>query len=160
MAGIGDELPDPHLAVLPGAQRRCDVVEHPVARSADLAEVLATADPALPEVLRGFATQPGVPRIALAIKCTPGATPQLRVAQARWQPLGLARADTAAAPAPAWRIPMLLRTPQARYRLMLDSAEATLTLPEPGCPAWACTQAGQPASGKVSVASALSSISR
>ena len=103
-------------------------------RSSDFAEVLAAADTALPQVLRGYSTQPGLPRISLSVVCTPGSPAQLRLAQSPWQPLGLARPE--AATTTTWRIPMVLRTAQARYRLMLDSTDATLTLPEPGCPAW------------------------
>ena len=39
VAGVGDELPYPRLALLPGVQRGTDVVEHPVERGADLADL-------------------------------------------------------------------------------------------------------------------------
>ena len=39
VAGVGDELAQLHLAVLPGLQRRADVVEHVVERRPDLADL-------------------------------------------------------------------------------------------------------------------------
>ena len=37
--GVGDELPHPRLALLPGGERRRDVAEHAVERRADLADL-------------------------------------------------------------------------------------------------------------------------
>ena len=39
VAGIGDELPNPHLAGVPRRQRAGDAVEHPVQRRAELADL-------------------------------------------------------------------------------------------------------------------------
>ena len=39
VAGVGDELPDPHLAGVPRRQRAGDAVEHPVQRRAELADL-------------------------------------------------------------------------------------------------------------------------
>ena len=39
MAGVRDELPHPHLALLPRVQRRTDVPQHPVERRADLTDL-------------------------------------------------------------------------------------------------------------------------
>lgn len=39
VTGVGDELPDPRLALLPCVQRPVDVIEHPVERGTDLADL-------------------------------------------------------------------------------------------------------------------------
>ena len=39
VAGVGDELPHPRLAGLPGGQRAGDAVQHPVQRGAELADL-------------------------------------------------------------------------------------------------------------------------
>ena len=39
VAGVGDELPNPHLAGVPRRQRSGDAVEHPVQRGAELADL-------------------------------------------------------------------------------------------------------------------------
>ena len=39
MAGVRNELPDPHLRCLPGSERLGDVVKHPVHRGADLTDL-------------------------------------------------------------------------------------------------------------------------
>ena len=39
VAGVGDELPYPRLAGVPGRQRAGDAVEHPVQRRAELADL-------------------------------------------------------------------------------------------------------------------------
>ena len=48
VAGVGDELAQPHLAVLAGLQRGADVVEHLVERGADLADLGARVGVAAP----------------------------------------------------------------------------------------------------------------
>jgi alanyl aminopeptidase len=102
------------------------------AASADFFAALAVDDPGLPVALRSFTTQPGIPRIGVALQCE-GAAPRLQITQSRLLPLG---SPGASSPAPRWQVPLRLRTPAGDSRLLLTAPEATLTLPDSQCPAW------------------------
>ena len=108
------------------------------ATSADFFNALAVDDPTLPDALRSFTRQPGIPRLSVALLCD-GGPPRLQLAQSRLLPLG--SAASGAAP-PRWHLPLLLRTPAGTSRLLMTEAEATLPLPDATCPAWVLANAG------------------
>ena len=123
----------------------------------DFAAALAVEDAALPDALRSFTHQPGIPRISAELLCGNG-PPRLRLAQSRLLALGsAATADTpdqarSAAPALAqtkpstpaarWQVPLLIQTPAGIRRLLLDAASATVDLPDADCPAWVQANSG------------------
>ena len=108
------------------------------ATSADFFNALAVDDPTLPDAMRSFTRQPGIPRLSVALRCDDG-PPRLQLAQSRLLPLGSAAGG--AAP-PRWQLPLLLRTPAGTSRLLMTEAEATLPLPDATCPAWVLANAG------------------
>ncbi len=113
----------------------------------DFAAALAVEDSTLPAALRSFTHQPGIPRIAVELLCSDG-PPRLQLSQSRLLALGSVAASgvrgdaPAALPAASWQVPMLIRTPAGTTRLLLDSADATLALPDTDCPAWVQANAG------------------
>ena len=131
----------------------------------DFLAALAVDDPALPDALRSFTQQPGIPRIQADLLCGDG-PPRLRLRQSRLLALGSAvAASTASGPAGAgaasgpgkarmvsdpasagtaslWQVPMLIRTPAGLSRLLLTTPEATLALPDATCPPWVQANAG------------------
>ena len=131
----------------------------------DFLAALAVEDPTLPEALRSFTQQPGIPRIQADLLCSDG-PPRLRLRQSRLLALGsAAAAGTASGPAQAgaasgpakapvasdpasagmaslWQVPMLIRTPAGLSRLLLTTPEATLALPDATCPPWVQANAG------------------
>ena len=128
------------------------------ANANDFAAALAAEDATLPDALRSFTQQPGIPRVGARLLCGNG-PPQLLLAQSRLLALGsVAAADSAAPtqtavaaqakpPAPAaptslWQVPMLIQTPAGTRRLLLDAASATVDLPDAGCPAWVQANSG------------------
>ncbi|MBI5257502.1 MAG: M1 family metallopeptidase [Burkholderiales bacterium] len=108
------------------------------ATAEDFMQALGAQDPALPEVLRSFTQQPGIPRVAVSLQCGEG-PPQLLLRQSRLLALAPARAP---GPAPLWRVPMLIRTPAGLTRHLLDAPEARVALPDTECPAWVQANAG------------------
>lgn len=104
----------------------------------DFFAALAAASPtpaeaALPAAIRSFTTQPGIPLLSATLLCEAGQPPQLKLAQSRLLPLG---SPAVAGPSARWQIPIRLRTPAGITRTLLDSAEATVALPDADCPAW------------------------
>ena len=106
------------------------------ATSDDFFQALAAADPALPEAVRSFTRQGGIPRLAVTLLCE-GGPPRLQLAQSRLLPLG-----SPAAPGQRWQLPLQVRTPAGTSRLLMTEAEATLALPDADCPAWVQANAG------------------
>ncbi len=106
------------------------------ASSADFFQALAAADPALPDAVRSFTRQGGIPKLAVTLQCDGGA-PRLQLAQSRLLPLG-----SPAAPGQRWQLPLRVRTPAGSSRLLMTEAEATLPLPDTDCPAWVQANAG------------------
>ncbi|MEK8052084.1 M1 family aminopeptidase [Ideonella sp. DXS22W] len=128
------------------------------ATSADFFAALAAATPAdaaLPAALRSFTTQPGIPLLRATLLCEPGQPPQLRLAQSRLLPLG---SPAPAGPPTRWQIPVRLRTPAGTTRTLLDAVEATVALPDAGCPAW--VNANAEGSGYYRVAYAADGLAR
>ncbi len=127
----------------------------------DFAAALAVEDASVPAALRSFTHQPGIPRVAVELLCGEG-PPRLRLSQSRLLALGPAAASgqpaaaptgssasmpatampAAALPAASWQVPMLIRSPAGTTRLLLDSAGATLALPDAECPAWVQANTG------------------
>ena len=103
------------------------------ATAADFSAALAVDDPSLPEALRSFTHQPGIPRVAVDILCDAG-PPRLRLRQSRL--LALGSAGGAHTDAARWQVPMVIRTPGGSSRLILGDAEAEHRLPDADCPAW------------------------
>ncbi len=97
---------------------------------------LGAADPTLPDAVRSFTRQGGIPRLAVRLVCD-GGPPRLLLSQSRLLPLG-----AAAAPAQRWQLPLRVRTPAGSSRLLMTEAEATLPLPDADCPAWVQANAG------------------
>ena len=110
-----------------------------LASSADFYAALGEEDPALPDALRSFTTQPGIPRLQVRLHCGDG-PPRLELAQSRLLPLGAPA--TAAAAAQRWQLPLRLRTPEGDWRLLMTGPQATLTLAPP--PAAAGTASAPP----------------
>jgi alanyl aminopeptidase len=104
----------------------------------DFFQALAGDDPALPAALRSFTRQGGIPRVRLTLRCDDG-PPRLQLAQSRLLPLGSSGGDAADQ---RWQLPLLLRTPAGRSRLLMTDGEATLALPDTACPAWVLANAG------------------
>ena len=113
----------------------------------DFLAALAVQDPALPDALRSFTQQPGIPRIQADLLCSDG-PPRLRLRQSRLLALGSAAgAGAAGGPAKAghtslWQVPMHIRTPAGLSRLLFKDAETTLALPDANCPAWVQANVG------------------
>ncbi|HSW04774.1 M1 family metallopeptidase [Aquabacterium sp.] len=116
----------------------------------DFLAALGSQDPALPAALRSFTAQPGLPRVAVTLQCDEG-PPRLQLRQSRLLPLP--GNDTSAPP--LWQIPMLIRTPAGSTRLLFDSREAALALPDTACPAWVQANAGGVGYYRVAYAPAL-----
>jgi alanyl aminopeptidase len=118
------------------------------ATSDDFFNALAVDDPALPQALRSFTRQPGIPLVTATLVCDDG-PPRLHLAQSRLLPLGshgsIAVGGQASAPGaatPRWQLPLLVRSPAGSHRLLLTEATGTLTLPDAACPAWLVLNAG------------------
>ena len=109
------------------------------ATAADFSAALAVDDPALPDALRSFTHQPGIPRVAVAILCDAG-PPRLRLRQTRLLALGSTAAATA--DAARWQVPMVIRTPGGSSGLILAEPEQEHRLPDADCPAWVQANAG------------------
>ena len=103
------------------------------ATAADFSAALAPDEPALPDALRSFTHQPGIPRVAVSLLCGDG-PPRLRLQQSRLLALGSAGPGSAASP--LWQVPMVIRTPGGSSGVWLTTAEAEHRLPDAGCPAW------------------------
>ncbi len=129
-----------------GAERFRDGVRRYIGRhangnasSADFFAALAESDATVPDMLRSFTRQAGVPLLRVALHCDGGAPPRLELQQSRLLPLG---SSGVAGPAQRWQLPLLLRTPAGPARLLMRDAQATLRLPGTGCPAWVQANAG------------------
>lgn len=141
------------------------------ATSADFFQALATADPALPDALRSFTRQGGIPRLAVRLLCDGGA-PRLQLAQSRLLPIGstgesmdgsslgspAGAAAAAGQASPLWQLPLRVRTPAGNSQLLMTTADATLALPDTECPAW--VQANVDGSGYWRVAYADDGLAR
>jgi cytosol alanyl aminopeptidase len=111
--------------------------------------------PGTEAAMRSFLEQPGVPRIAAALECKPGAPAKLRLSQRRALPAGTAD------PTPRlWKLPVCVRFGDQRAHracTQLDAAEGELVLggptpaavsgasPRPGAATPAATAATAPA---------------
>ena len=107
------------------------------ATAADFSAALALDDPALPDALRSFTHQAGIPRVAVDILCSDG-PPRLRLRQSRLLALGSVGGAVGAntADAARWQLPMVVRTPGGSSGLLLTETEAEHRLPDATCPAW------------------------
>lgn len=106
------------------------------ATSADFFAALASASPddaALPAAIRSFTRQPGIPLLRATLQCEAGQPPQLQLAQSRLLPLG---SPASTGPATRWQIPVRVRTPAGTTRVLLDTPQATVALPDADCPTW------------------------
>jgi alanyl aminopeptidase len=108
------------------------------ATGADFFNALAVEDPALPDAIRSFTRQAGIPLVSATLRCD-GGPPRLQLAQSRLLPLG---SPAASGPAQHWQIPLLLRSPAGNSRWLLTEAEATVPLPDNDCPTWVMANAG------------------
>jgi alanyl aminopeptidase len=106
------------------------------ATSADFFQALAGADPALPDAVRSFTRQGGIPRLSVTLQCD-GGPPRLQLAQSRLLPLG-----AAAVASQRWQLPLRVRTPAGTTRLLMTEPDATLPLPDADCPAWVLANDG------------------
>ncbi len=95
----------------------------------DFVAALAAGQPELAAAFRSFTGQPGIPRLNVTLVCE--GKPLLRLSQSRFLPSG------SAAPSGAlWQIPVTVRTPAGRTRILLKEATGSLPLPDTACPAW------------------------
>jgi alanyl aminopeptidase len=102
------------------------------ARTDDFLAALGEADASLPEALRSFTQQAGIPLLTATLQCAEGAAPQLLLQQRRLLPLG----SPGAGATQRWQLPVLVRTPGGSSRLLMRDEQATLSLPDSSCPAW------------------------
>lgn len=100
-----------------------------------------SAGTSLPDAVRSFTHQGGIPRLAVRLLCADG-PPRLQLAQSRLLPIGSPAAAAANTGGQRWQLPLLVRTPAGTSRLLMDSAEATLPLPDADCPPWVQANAG------------------
>jgi alanyl aminopeptidase len=102
------------------------------ATGADFFAALAVDAPGLPDAVRSFTHQSGIPVVDVRLRCDDG-PPALLLSQSRLLPLGsVATRDSAR----QWQIPVRVRTPGGQAQLLLDQPQATLPLPDAQCPAW------------------------
>ncbi len=109
------------------------------ATSTDLVTALAaqSSDPAaLRSAIASFLDQPGVPLLQVALDCTGGAAPQLRIDQSRFLPVG-----SQASAAGRWQVPVCVRWGDAQggggsQCELVGGRSDALTLKAASCPAW------------------------
>ena len=111
------------------------MAHHPFqsATAEDFLASLATATK-LPvaAVTSTFIDQSGVPQIDIALDCSAGSHPQLKLSQKRFLPLG-----TVAAQDRLWKVPVCVKYPEGRDCALLDSKEMVMPLKKAkACPAW------------------------
>ena len=118
--------------------------EDSVADSGDFFEIIAreTREPDLTKAFRSFVEQNGLPTLETELQCKDGQTPQVKLKQSRYKPLGSPISETR-----KWTIPFCLAAEQEggreRHCMMIDSESATMKLAgEETCPAWIMPNAG------------------
>lgn len=88
----------------------------------------------VPEAMKTFLDQPGVPLVSVSLACDKGATPALHLAQKRYLPLGSKGSDDA-----LWHIPVCVRWSSGMTPMctLLTAKAADVPLEhETKCPAW------------------------
>ena len=106
------------------------------ASSSDFFATIAGDDADVPDAIRSFTSQGGIPLLNVTLRCDDG-PPRLHLAQSRLLPLG-----SPATASQRWLVPVQVRTPAGLSRLLLRDAQATLPLPDATCPAWVQPNAG------------------
>jgi alanyl aminopeptidase len=112
---------------------------HGTATTADLLAALGAASKQDVAALIGpFLDQPGTPLVEVALECSPGAAPELRLSQARFSATGARSAQ-----GETWPVPMCVAwsqaaSPELRRRecFVFDTASASHRLDTPTCPLW------------------------
>ncbi|QDQ28580.1 M1 family metallopeptidase [Chitinimonas arctica] len=99
------------------------------ATGGDFMAAMSDGDAQLVEAFRSFTEQPGIPRLALQLRCD--GKPRLLLSQQRFLPRG-----SAASAAAMWQLPVTVRTPAGRAQLVLTQAGGELPLPGEQCPDW------------------------
>jgi alanyl aminopeptidase len=95
----------------------------------DFVAALAQGDKQLAAAFKTFTHQPGIPRVAVALKCD--GQPRLELTQSRFLPAAIV------APKPSlWWVPVTVRTPAGTAQMLLKDKQGQLTLADKACPAW------------------------
>ncbi|QTN29111.1 ERAP1-like C-terminal domain-containing protein [Rhodoferax sp. AJA081-3] len=95
----------------------------------DFVAALAQGDKTLAAAFKTFTHQPGIPRVAVELKCD--GQPRLELTQSRFLPAGV-RAPKAS----LWWVPVTVRTPSGTAQMLLKDRQGQLPLPDKTCPAW------------------------
>ncbi len=95
----------------------------------DFISALSAGDAELSAAVRSFTEQAGIPQLKVSLVCDD--KPVLHLSQSRFLPKGSV-ADTDV----LWQIPVMVRTPAGRSRMLLTQAQNDLPLPDGACPPW------------------------
>ncbi len=91
--------------------------------------------------LSTFVVQPGAPLVSVTLRCTTGDLPVLELAQERFLAERSVSPETA-----TWQLPVCVRAAWGKHVeracILLDSAQAELTLPYAGCPTFVTANEG------------------
>ncbi len=95
----------------------------------DFVAALAQGDQSLAAAFKTFTHQPGIPRVAVELKCD--GKPRLELTQSRFLPAGVV------APKPSlWQVPVTVRTPAGTAQMLLKDRRGQLPLADKTCPSW------------------------
>jgi len=95
----------------------------------DFVAALAQGDKSLAAAFKTFTHQPGIPRVAVQLKCD--GKPRLELTQSRFLPAGVV------APKPSlWQVPVTVRTPAGTAQMLLKGRRGQLPLADKTCPTW------------------------
>jgi alanyl aminopeptidase len=95
----------------------------------DFVAALAQGDKQRAAAFKTFTHQPGIPRVAVELKCD--GQPRLELTQSRFLPAGVK------APKPSlWWIPVTVRTPAGTAQVLLKERHGSLALADKTCPSW------------------------
>ena len=95
----------------------------------DFVAALAQGDKELAAAFKTFTHQPGIPRVTVALECSP--QPVLKLTQSRFLPQGVTAAQSH-----RWAVPITVRTPAGQSQLMLTQHVGELPLTDTQCPSW------------------------
>jgi hypothetical protein len=150
-------VPVAMLAQWMGAERMQGVLQRLIQRHAwgqagepEFWAALAGTDAKLAEALQAQLALPGSVQLRVGLDCPPDGPARARLSQSRHMALGAEPtqmpASTAQPALPALPalpvLPVLLRTPAGLQPWLLDTPEASVALPDAGCPAWLQPNAG------------------
>ncbi len=95
----------------------------------DFVAALGQGDKQLAAAFKTFTHQPGIPRVAVELRCD--GLPRLELTQSRFLPAGV-RAPKSS----LWWVPVTVRTPAGTTQTLLKEKKGRLLLADKTCPAW------------------------